>query len=85
MIRLVLVGHETLTMVAEMLTVRRWLRLMFTRELPFALALRLWDGIFAEDPGLGIIDHICVAMLLLIRNEREWRSRSQCWRTQQDA
>jgi hypothetical protein len=53
------------------LTERRWLRLIFTRELPFHLASRLWDGIFAEDPGLGIIDFICVAMLLLVRNERE--------------
>lgn len=43
---------------------------MFTRELPFAIALRLWDGVFAEDPGLEILDLICVAMLLLIRNER---------------
>jgi hypothetical protein len=49
---------------------RRWLRLIFTRELPFGLALRLWDGVFAEDPGLGLLDFICVAMLLLIRNER---------------
>jgi hypothetical protein len=52
------------------LMARRWLRLIFTRELPFGLALRLWDGVFAEDPGLGLLDFICVAMLLLIRNER---------------
>jgi TBC1 domain family protein 5 len=50
---------------------RRWLRLIFTRELPFPLALRIWDGVFSEDPGLGILDFICVAMLLLIRNECE--------------
>ncbi|WWD22360.1 hypothetical protein CI109_106851 [Kwoniella shandongensis] len=47
----------------------RWLRLIFTRELPFHLALRLWDGVFAEDPGLQLLDFVCVAMLLLIRNE----------------
>ncbi|KAK8845414.1 hypothetical protein IAR55_006127 [Kwoniella newhampshirensis] len=47
----------------------RWIRLIFTRELPFHLALRIWDGVFAEDPGLQILDFICVAMLLLIRNE----------------
>lgn len=47
----------------------RWLRLLFTRELPFHIALRIWDGVFAEDPGLGILDFISVAMLLLIRNE----------------
>ncbi|WWC58047.1 uncharacterized protein I303_100582 [Kwoniella dejecticola CBS 10117] len=47
----------------------RWIRLIFTREIPFSSAMRIWDGIFAEDPGLGIMDFICVAMLLLIRNE----------------
>ncbi|WWC66907.1 uncharacterized protein I206_100814 [Kwoniella pini CBS 10737] len=47
----------------------RWIRLIFTREIPFPSAMRIWDGIFAEDPGLGIMDFICVAMLLLIRNE----------------
>ncbi|RSH90652.1 hypothetical protein EHS25_001257 [Saitozyma podzolica] len=46
-----------------------WAILIFTRELPFPLALRIWDGVFSEDPGLGILDFICVAMLLLIRNE----------------
>ncbi|WVQ94062.1 hypothetical protein IAU59_001140 [Kwoniella sp. CBS 9459] len=47
----------------------RWIRLIFTRELPFPLAMRIWDGVFAEDPGLGILDFVCMAMLLLIRNE----------------
>jgi TBC1 domain family protein 5 len=49
----------------------RWIRLILTRELPFGAALRLWDGMFAEDPSLGILDYVCLAMLLLIRNERE--------------
>ncbi|KAE8543086.1 hypothetical protein D1P53_000573 [Cryptococcus gattii VGV] len=47
----------------------RWIRLIFTRELPFSVAMRLWDGIFAEDPGLQLLDYICIAMLLLVRNE----------------
>ncbi|WVQ64733.1 uncharacterized protein L199_002900 [Kwoniella botswanensis] len=47
----------------------RWIRLIFTREIPFPLAMRLWDGVFAEDPGMGLLDFVCVAMLLLIRNE----------------
>ncbi|ADV24839.1 Conserved hypothetical protein [Cryptococcus gattii WM276] len=46
----------------------RWIRLIFTRELPFSVAMRLWDGIFAEDPGLQLLDYICIAMLLLVRN-----------------
>lgn len=49
----------------------RWIRLILTRELPFPMALRLWDGIFAADPNLGILDFVVVAMLLLIRNERK--------------
>ncbi|RXK39143.1 hypothetical protein M231_03648 [Tremella mesenterica] len=47
----------------------RWIRLLFTRELPFGLAMRLWDGVFSEDPSLGLLDYICITMLLLIRNE----------------
>ncbi|WWC85741.1 uncharacterized protein L201_000607 [Kwoniella dendrophila CBS 6074] len=47
----------------------RWIRLIFTREIPFPIAMRIWDGVFAEDPGLGLLDFVCVAMLLLIRNE----------------
>ncbi|ORX33597.1 rab-GTPase-TBC domain-domain-containing protein [Kockovaella imperatae] len=47
----------------------RWIRLIFTRELPFTTALRLWDGIFAEDPSLAILDFVVLALLLLIRNE----------------
>lgn len=54
-----------------MLMDSRWLRLIFTRELPFSAALRIWDGVFAEDPGLQLLDFICIAMLLLIRNERK--------------
>ena len=50
----------------------RWLRLIFTRELGFSSALRIWDGVFAEDPSLQILDFIAVAMLLLIRNQRLW-------------
>jgi len=58
-------------MTYEKLMNSRWLRLIFTRELPFGTALRIWDGVFAEDPGLGLLDFICVAMLLIIRNERK--------------
>ena len=32
--------------------------------------MQIWDAIFADDPGLGIMDFVCVALLLLIRNER---------------
>ncbi|KAF3922813.1 hypothetical protein ABW21_db0202678 [Orbilia brochopaga] len=45
----------------------RWIRLMFGREFSFDEMLGLWDGIFAEDPTLQIVDYVCVAMLLRIR------------------
>lgn len=46
----------------------RWIRLMFTRELPFASAIRLWDGLFAMRNQMdNLIESICVALLLRIR------------------
>lgn len=45
----------------------RWIRLLFGREFDFQSVLTLWDVIFAEDPSLEIVDHICLAMLLRIR------------------
>jgi TBC1 domain family protein 5 len=47
----------------------RWLRVMFSRELPWEETLQLWDGIFAEDPTLRIVEWVCVALLLRIRDE----------------
>ncbi|GES82722.1 TBC1 domain family member 5-like isoform X5 [Rhizophagus clarus] len=47
----------------------RWIRLLFGREFPLDKVLTLWDGIFAEDPTLRIVDHVCVAMMLLIRDD----------------
>ncbi|KAI9679800.1 MAG: hypothetical protein M1817_004814 [Caeruleum heppii] len=45
----------------------RWIRLLFGREFPFAQLLEVWDVLFAEDPGLELVDYICVAMLLRVR------------------
>ncbi|CAG8525412.1 7225_t:CDS:2 [Acaulospora morrowiae] len=47
----------------------RWIRLLFGREFNLDKVLILWDGIFAEDPTLRIVDFVCVAMMLLIRDE----------------
>ncbi|CAG8524741.1 6773_t:CDS:10 [Paraglomus brasilianum] len=47
----------------------RWIRLLFGREFPLDQVLVLWDGIFAEDPTLKIVDFICVAMMMLIRDD----------------
>ncbi|KAI9770148.1 MAG: hypothetical protein M1840_003598 [Geoglossum simile] len=45
----------------------RWIRLLFGREFPFDELLALWDSLFAEDPALGLVDLICVSMLLRVR------------------
>ncbi|KAK5173907.1 uncharacterized protein LTR77_002588 [Saxophila tyrrhenica] len=45
----------------------RWVRLLFGREFAFDEMLTMWDVIFAEDPSLEVVDHICIAMLLRIR------------------
>ncbi|KAK9708183.1 hypothetical protein K7432_009793 [Basidiobolus ranarum] len=47
----------------------RWLRLLFGREFPLEELPRLWDGIFADSSDLGLVDYICVAMLLYIRED----------------
>ena len=49
----------------------RWIRLLFGREFPFKDVLILWDSLFAEDPGLDLVDLIAVAMLLRIRWQRK--------------
>lgn len=46
----------------------RWLRLLFGREFPIADTLLIWDGLFAEDPSLRIMEYFSVAMLLRIRD-----------------
>lgn len=45
----------------------RWIRLLFGREFPFDDVLSMWDLIFAEDPALELVDHICVTLLLRSR------------------
>lgn len=45
----------------------RWIRLLFGREFPLPSVLELWDALFADGPSLGLIDYVCVAMLMHIR------------------
>ncbi|KAK7206535.1 rab-GTPase-TBC domain-containing protein [Myxozyma melibiosi] len=48
----------------------RWIRLLFGREFGFVQMLGLWDCLFAADGRtLDIVDFICVAMLLRVRNQ----------------
>ena len=62
------IHHVTVDLVL-IFALRRWLRLLFTREFSMPDALTLWDGLFACDPTLDLAQWICVAMLIRIRNE----------------
>ena len=46
----------------------RWLRLLFSREFPIKETMILWDGLFAEDPSLRLMEYVCLCMLLRIRD-----------------
>ncbi|KHJ36276.1 putative tbc domain-containing protein [Erysiphe necator] len=45
----------------------RWIRLIFGREFCFSELLTVWDALLAVDPGLDLVDTVCVAMLLRVR------------------
>lgn len=47
----------------------RWLRLLFGREFPLLEVMKIWDALFAEDPSLRLIEQVCIAMLLRIRED----------------
>ena len=49
----------------------RWIRLLFGREFPLPNVLELWDALFADGPSLSLMDYVCVAMLMHIREVRE--------------
>ena len=66
-----LAEHLTAVEVLPQIFLIRWVRLIFGREFPFEDVLALWDILFAEDPGLDLIDLVSVSMLLRIRWQRE--------------
>lgn len=47
----------------------RWLRLLFSRELPYGPLLELWDRIIARVDQVLLLDWICVAAMLRMRND----------------
>merc|ERR1719273_1534263 len=56
----------------------RWIRLLFSREFHLRDVVGLWDGIFSE--GFEIVDHLCVAMLLFIKDAVVGREQHQALR-----
>ncbi|KAK9476459.1 rab-GTPase-TBC domain-containing protein [Lipomyces japonicus] len=47
----------------------RWIRLLFGREFSFSQLLLVWDCLFAADNTLELVDFVCIAMLLRIRDQ----------------
>jgi len=56
----------------------RWIRVLFSREFHIRDVCGLWDGIFSE--GFGIVDYLCVAMLLFIRTQVIGKDQNQALR-----
>lgn len=46
----------------------RYIRLLFTREMSFGSALRIWDGLFTVDSLDQMMMSMCIALLLRIRH-----------------
>lgn len=46
----------------------RWVRIMFAQVFPLLDLLVFWDAIFAVGPPYRLVDHICVTLLLLVRD-----------------
>lgn len=67
-----LAEHLTAIEILPQIFLIRWVRLLFGREFPFEDVLALWDILFAEDPGLELVDLISVSMLLRIRWQRKF-------------
>lgn len=67
-----LAEHLTAIEILPQIFLIRWVRLLFGREFPFEDVLALWDILFAEDPGLELVDLISVSMLLRIRWQRKY-------------
>ncbi|KAG6287466.1 hypothetical protein E4U46_004070 [Claviceps purpurea] len=64
-----LAAHLSNVEILPQIFIIRWVRLLFSREFPFDQFLVLWDAIFALNPSLELVDLICVAMLIRIRQQ----------------
>jgi len=56
----------------------RWFRLLLAREFSMQQTLILWDCIFSDSRDLNLLDYICVAMLMHIRDELLSRDYTGC-------
>ncbi|KAI5700731.1 hypothetical protein M8J75_002400 [Diaphorina citri] len=47
----------------------RWLTLLLSQEFPLPDVLRIWDSLFADELRFSFLNHICCAMILLVRED----------------
>ena len=59
------------SVIIELFTDRRWIRLLYSREFHLPSVLQLWDALFSEGTSLALIDYVFIAMLLQIRDTCE--------------
>jgi TBC1 domain family protein 5 len=64
--------------IAVQLFAIRWLRLLFLRELQLDTAMELWDALFDVDASLHLMDHVCVALLIRMRDTVMQSSHTEC-------
>jgi len=46
----------------------KWMRLLFGREFPLKDMLSIWDALLASPDFAGMVEYLCIAMLLYIRD-----------------
>ena len=63
-----LAGQLTKLGIQPQLYMLRWVRIMFAQVFPLSDILVFWDAIFALGPPYRLVDHICVTLLLLVRD-----------------
>ncbi|KAI8327168.1 rab-GTPase-TBC domain-containing protein [Choanephora cucurbitarum] len=56
----------------------RWIRLLFGREFEIHELLKLWDAIFAQDRTLEIVEYVCLAILLRMRDQLLNKDYAEC-------
>jgi len=58
----------------------RWIRLLFSREFHLDDVLTIWDAVFAYGQELKLIEYICLAMVLYLRDQLLEMDNSGCLR-----
>jgi len=74
----ILQAHLTDLQIEPQLYGLRWIRLLFGREFHLDDVLTLWDALFAHGKQLELVEYICLAMLLYVRDQLLQNDYSGC-------